>query len=102
VIGVDVRQITNERGRVGLVAAISTSAEDMSDATFREELLVEYVGGTSEETIGGKPAYISGSTIDGREMIFVSAFYENQLLVVGAFGEGVAKKIASHMLANLP
>jgi hypothetical protein len=102
VIGVDVRQITNELGRVGLVAAVSTSAEDMSDADFREELLVEYVGGTSEETIGGKPVYISSDTLDGREMTFVSTFYENQLLVVGAYGEGVAEKIASHMLAKLP
>jgi hypothetical protein len=101
-IGQDVRQITNAEGRVGALISISVAPEQMMDEGFRAELLDGTVGGTSTTKIGDNEAYMSTILINRRSATTASAFYENQLIIVGAFHERDAITILTHILENAP
>lgn len=101
-IGQDVRQVTNAQGRVGALIAISVPPERMGEERFRAELLDATVGGDSTTSIGENEAYMSTISINRRRAITVSAFYENQLIIVGAFRERDAITILTHILQNAP
>lgn len=102
IIGADVRQVTNRRGRVGVVGAISAAPEYMGREKFRSELLDVYIGGVSGITIADKPAYTGVDFVDGGEITYIGSFYENQLFVVATYKERDAKRIATHILKSLP